>query len=139
MFIQISHKDDIDWENFFYGSMFEDISKGKNKIWFITIAYDNENRDSISETLIEIDESKRDILLQVDSYIEYSKKKKWKGKFPGNPYFGHIAKKYNFLEKILDHNDNLIIVVAEEDFEYDHPVEVDEYGNPVKINKNGIK
>ena len=126
MFVQISHRDEINWENFFYGGMFEEISKGKNKIWFVTIAYDMNNKDSMYETLKEIDGSKRDILLQADSYLEYSKKKKRKGKTPGNPDFEHIATKYNFLEKILDHNDNLIIIVEAEEFEYDHPVEVDE-------------
>ena len=101
--------------------MFEDISKSENKIWFISIERER-GSEAMVETLIEIDNSKRDIILQADSYLQYYKKKKRKGKLPGDQELKYIAKKYNFIKKILDNNNNLIIIVSVEQFEYNHPV-----------------
>ncbi|MEA4846693.1 MAG: hypothetical protein VB106_05595 [Clostridiaceae bacterium] len=126
MYVQVSDKKDIDWDDFFNGGVFEEISKGKNKIWFATIEHELGNHDSMAETLIEIDNSKRDILLQADSYLKYCKKKKQKGKLPGDQELKYIAVKYDFVEKILDNNNNLIIIVTAEQFEYDHPIKIDE-------------
>lgn len=123
--------DDINWGQFFNGGSFEDISKSENQSYIVVVCQDPFTNEITEETLFNITDVDRPALMAADCYLEYfDKPNKKRGRKKKNPE--KIAIRYDFVKKIIDHKNNLIIVADEErdSFQYGELIEtfdIDEF------------
>lgn len=104
-----------DWTDFFYGGIFEEITQVENKIWIVTIEKDPVGSGG-SETMFEIDNIRRNELLNANSYLKYEITEKKEINHNISPE--GIVTKYDFVHKIIDYKNNLIIIADEKEYEY---------------------
>lgn len=103
---------EFDWNFFLESLCFENIIKQSNKMWIVTFAYKafSDDRYPLLRSVEFPDNSQREYLLKANTYLMYNNKAKEKGKRNVERYIT----KYNFIEKVLDDYNNLIIIAIEE-------------------------
>ena len=84
----------INWEDFFNGAAYEDISKMENSVWLVEVNQDISTRTIDYESMLELDPNRRIDYLLSDCYLESE---------------NNIVTRYHFLYKMQDSKSNLII------------------------------
>ncbi|AEY66347.1 hypothetical protein [Clostridium sp. BNL1100] len=107
---------DINWEEFFSGGSFEDISNGENRVWIVVIDQDPFSSSILSETVFEINNAKRNELLASDRYLRYKYNRT--DSENGDRNSEGVVTLYIFKSKIIDSKGNLILICDIEQYEF---------------------
>ncbi|ACL76171.1 hypothetical protein [Ruminiclostridium cellulolyticum] len=105
---------DINWEEFFDGGAFEDITKESNKIWIVAIDQDPFSNSISSSITFEVTNVKRNQIVASDSYLTYRylEKSRKNGKISPRG----IVTQYIYKSKITDSRNNLILICDVEEY-----------------------
>ncbi len=119
---------DIDWNDFFNSGFFEDIMDSENKSWIVTLELEIPGKFISEAVLTDVTDIDRHHLLAVNSLIRYhdNAAKNKRGRKRDQP--DKLVIKYDFIHKIIDHRNNLIIIadVDQHDFSYAIPLSNEE-------------